>query len=185
MNYISKSGGNSFHGNAVYYWNGRAFNANNWFNKANGVPRPFDIANQWAGSLGGPIKKDKLFFFVNTEGLLLLIPSPPVPVVIPSPQFQAATITHTDSKFGASSASDAFYKPIFGLYNDAPGASRAASGAPSPSRNMSRSSSANCRARSAFTSAAVRFAFSKQTLLQHLGCAQVAVSAVLCLALHR
>jgi len=130
VNYISKSGGNELHGNAVYYWNGRAFNANNWFNKANGVPRPFDIANQWAGSLGGPIKKDKLFFFFNTEGLLLLIPSPPVPVVIPSPQFQAATVTNIDSKFGASSASDAFYKQIFGLYNNAPGASRATPGAP-------------------------------------------------------
>ncbi len=130
VNYISKSGGNSFHGNAVYYWNGRAFNANNWFNKANGVPRPFDIANQWAGSLGGPIKKDRLFFFFNTEGLLLLIPSPPVPVVIPSPQFQAATVTNIDSKFGASSASDAFYKQIFGLYNDSPGASHATPGAP-------------------------------------------------------
>jgi Carboxypeptidase regulatory-like domain len=34
VNYISKSGGNNFHGDAVYYWNGRAFNANNWFNKA-------------------------------------------------------------------------------------------------------------------------------------------------------
>jgi hypothetical protein len=130
VNYISKSGGNNFHGNAVYYWNGRAFNANNWFNKANGVPRPFDIANQWAGSFGGPIKKDKLFFFFNTEGLVLLIPFPPVPVVIPSPQFQAATVTNIDSKFGASSASDAFYKQIFGLYNNAPGASRATPGAP-------------------------------------------------------
>ena len=130
VNYISKSGGNNFHGDAVYYWNGRAFNANNWFNKANGVPRPFDIANQWAGSLGGPIKKDKLFFFFNTEGLVLLIPSPPVPVVIPSPQLQAATVKNIDSKFGASSASDAFYKQIFGLYNNAPGASRATPGAP-------------------------------------------------------
>ena len=130
VNYISKSGGNVFHGDAVYYWNGRALNANNWFNKASGGPRPFDIANQWAGSLGGPIKKDKLFFFFNTEGLLLLIPSSPVPVVIPSPQFQAATITNIDSKFGASSASDAFYKQIFGLYNNAPGATRATPGAP-------------------------------------------------------
>ncbi len=130
VNYMSKSGGNEFHGNAVYYWNGRAFNANNWFNKANGVSRPFDIANQWAGSLGGPIKKDKLFFFFNTEGIVLLIPSPPSPVVIPSPQFQAVTITNIDSIFGASSASDGFYKQIFGLYNNAPGASRATPGAP-------------------------------------------------------
>jgi hypothetical protein len=76
VNYITKSGGNEFHGNAVYYWNGRALNANDWFNKANGEPRPFDNANQWAASIGGPIKKDKLFFFLNTEGLRVLIPVP-------------------------------------------------------------------------------------------------------------
>ena len=62
INYITKSGGNQFHGNAQYYWNGRVFKANDWFNNALLLPRPFDIANQWAGSLGGPIKKDKLFF---------------------------------------------------------------------------------------------------------------------------
>ena len=57
INFITKSGSNRFHGNGQYYWNGRAFNANNWFNNANGQGRPFDIANQWAGSLGGPIQE--------------------------------------------------------------------------------------------------------------------------------
>ena len=37
VNYITKSGNNQFHGNAQYYWNGRVFNANDWFNKAFGV----------------------------------------------------------------------------------------------------------------------------------------------------
>jgi len=54
INYITKSGGNEYHGNAQYYWNGRVLNANDWFNNANGLARPFDIANQWAGSFGGP-----------------------------------------------------------------------------------------------------------------------------------
>jgi hypothetical protein len=130
VNYITKSGGNELHGNAVYYWNGRVFNANNWFNKANGIPRPFDNANQWAASLGGPLKKDKLFFFLNTEGLEVLIPPPPSLVALPSPQFQAATISNIDSIFGTSSASDAFYKQMFNLYNSAPGANRATPGVP-------------------------------------------------------
>jgi hypothetical protein len=129
-NYISKSGGNEFHGNAVYYWNGRVFNANNWFNKANGVSRPFENANQWAGSFGGPIKRDKLFFFFDTEGIDLIISSPPSPVVLPSPQFEAATITNIDSIFGPASASDSFYEQIFNLYNNAPGANHATLGAP-------------------------------------------------------
>jgi len=65
VNYVTKSGSNKWHGNAEYYWNGRVMNANNWFNKQAGNDRPFDNANQWAASLGGPIRKDKTFFFVN------------------------------------------------------------------------------------------------------------------------
>jgi carboxypeptidase family protein len=122
INYITKSGENEYHGNAQYYWNGRVFNANDWFNKAQGNPRPFDIANQWAGSFGGPIKKNKLFFFFDTEGLRLLIPQN-FQVVIPSPQFEAATVANIDSKFGSTSASNAFYRRIFDLYNAAPEAS--------------------------------------------------------------
>jgi len=127
INYVTKSGTNQFHGNAQYYWNGRVFNANDWFNNANGVPRPFDIANQWAGSFGGPVKRDRLFFFFDTEGLRVLIPSI-APVLIASPQFQAATIQNIDNRFGVTSASHIFYKKVFDLYNSAPGASSAMPG---------------------------------------------------------
>ena len=127
INYITKSGGNSFHGNAVYYWNGRALNANDWFNNALETPRPFTNANQWAGSVGGPIKKDKLFFFFNTEGIRVFLPVP-AQVVLPSAQFEEATIANIDSIFGPSSASDAFYKQMFSLYRSTPGASVATRG---------------------------------------------------------
>ena len=76
ISYLTKSGSNDFHGNAAYYWNGSALNANDWVDNAQGNPRPFDIANQWAGSFGGPIVKDKLFFFFDTEGMHLVLPSP-------------------------------------------------------------------------------------------------------------
>jgi len=118
VNYITKSGSNQFHGNAQYYWNGSVFNANNWFMNAFGEPRPFSIANQWAGSLGGPIKKDKVFFFFDTEGLRLIIPQHFL-VTIPSPEFEAATVSNIDSTLGA--ASHAFYNKMFNLYNSAPG----------------------------------------------------------------
>ena len=62
VNYVTKAGSNTFHGNTVYFWNGRTLNANNYFNNQSGTPRPFDNANQWATSFGGPIKKDKTFF---------------------------------------------------------------------------------------------------------------------------
>ena len=48
---------------------GRALAANYPLNKANGGTRPFENNNQWAASLGGPIRKDKAYFFVNTEGI--------------------------------------------------------------------------------------------------------------------
>jgi hypothetical protein len=127
ITYISKSGSNDFHGNAQYYWNGRVFNANNWFNNAFGVARPFDIANQWAGSIGGPIRKDKIFFFFDTEGLRLLIPQF-LPAVIPSPQFEAATLANVATRFGSTSASHAFYEKIFNIFKAAPGASSATQG---------------------------------------------------------
>ena len=124
INYLTKSGGKEFHGNVQYYWNGRVLNANDWLSNAYGSPRPFDIANQWAGSLGGPIKKDKLFFFLDTEGLRLFLPQGSI-ALIPSLQFEAATIANIDAEFGLTSASDPFYKEIFNLYNAAPGANSA------------------------------------------------------------
>ncbi len=128
VNYITKSGSNSLHGNAMYGWNGRVLNANDWINEASGNPRPFDNVNQWAASIGGPIKREKLFFFFNTEGVRLLLPQA-VPVGIPSAQFETATLTNIDARFGATSASDAFYRRIFDLYNATPGANAATSGA--------------------------------------------------------
>ena len=65
--YTTKSGTNTFHGNAQYWWNGRTMNANDWFNNFYGDSRPFSNANQWAASLGGPIRKDKTFFFLETK----------------------------------------------------------------------------------------------------------------------
>jgi hypothetical protein len=127
INYVTKSGSNSFHGNAQYYWNGSVLNANDWFVNADGNPRPLSIANQWAGSLGGPIRKDKLFFFFDTEGLRLVIPQPFF-TLIPTPEFEAATIANIDSNPNLTAASDAFYKQIFNLYNNTLGVNKAIDG---------------------------------------------------------
>jgi hypothetical protein len=131
INYMTKSGSNGFHGNTQYYWNGRVFNANDWLSNGLGVPRPFSIANQWAGSFGGPIKKDRLFFFIDSEGLLLLIPQI-FTITLPTADFESATIANIDSRFGPTSVSDAFYKQIFNLYNATPGAASAIPGGFNP-----------------------------------------------------
>jgi len=124
VNFVSKSGTNQLHGNAIYDWNGSSLNANSYFNKDSNpiTPRPFDNVNQWAASIGGPIWKNRTFFFVDNEGLRIVIPTS-FPVNIPSPQFEAATIANLQT---VSPASVPFYNTIFNLYNNAPGASRAA-----------------------------------------------------------
>src|ERR1039457_2146017 len=73
VSYVTKSGTNLFHGNAQWLWNGRAMNSNNFFSNASGTPRAFSNANQWAASIGGPIRKDKTFFFVDFEGLRIVL----------------------------------------------------------------------------------------------------------------
>ena len=75
INYITKSGGNEYHGRAIYYWNGSAMNAESYLSKAAGNAKPFSNANQWGGDIGGPLKKDKLFWYFNTEGLRVVLPS--------------------------------------------------------------------------------------------------------------
>src|SRR5271157_520359 len=127
VNYLTKSGSNASHGNAQYYWNGTALNANDWFDNAFQNPRPFNNANQWAGSLGGPIKRDKLFFFFDTEGMLIALPDS-FQVVLPSPAFETATLSNIDNIFGSTSASDKFYRQMFNLWNSTPGASAATQG---------------------------------------------------------
>ena len=127
VNFTTKSGGNQVHGNAQYYWNGPVLNANDWINKAMGNSRPFDIANQWAGSIGGPLRKNKLFYFFDTEGLRIVLPQFAT-VDLPSPQFEAATMANIDMRFGPTSASDSFYRRIFSIYNAASGAKSATPG---------------------------------------------------------
>jgi hypothetical protein len=114
VNYVSKAGSNGFHGNAVYWWNGDKLNANNYFFNQNGTARPFVNANQFAGSIGGPIKKDKAFFFFDVEGLYLAIPSP-TSVNVPTPAFQQAVLNNLNGN--GLGASVPFYQTMFGLYN--------------------------------------------------------------------
>src|SRR5579885_2369548 len=64
---VTKGGSNQFHGSAYEYNRNTDFEANDWFSNRAGVPRPALIRNQYGASLGGPIKKNKLFFFFNWE----------------------------------------------------------------------------------------------------------------------
>jgi len=67
VNIVTKSGTNQWHGSALEYYRSGALGARNYFNIDSQPKNPF-TNNQFGGSLGGPIVKDKAFFFVNYEG---------------------------------------------------------------------------------------------------------------------
>jgi hypothetical protein len=67
VNIVTKSGTNSFHGTAAEYFRNDALDARNFFNIAGQPKAPFHN-NQYGASLGGPIIKDKTFFYVDYEG---------------------------------------------------------------------------------------------------------------------
>lgn len=122
LSYVTKSGGNQFHGNALYQYNGSFLNANDWFNNFDGTPRARTIANQWGGSIGGPIIKDKLFGFFDDEGLNYVSAASPVPIYAPTQQFETAVLANIAANHPQESA---YYQSIFNLYNNANGISRA------------------------------------------------------------
>jgi hypothetical protein len=70
---VTPSGTNSFHGSAYFYNSNSALAANAWFNNRDKIEKPSYNQNQMGGSFGGPIKKDKLYFYANYEAYRLPI----------------------------------------------------------------------------------------------------------------
>jgi len=71
VNAVSKSGTDSFHGSAFDFLRNSALDARSFFDA--GHSPPAFRKNQYGGSVGGPVKKDKIFFFVNYEGIRQLL----------------------------------------------------------------------------------------------------------------
>ena len=71
VNAVIKSGTNQVHGTLFEYYRTQDLNANSWSNDFNNVAKAPYRSNQWGGSIGGPIVKNKLFFFAGYEGLQL------------------------------------------------------------------------------------------------------------------
>jgi len=120
VNYVTKSGSNAFHGNLDWLYNDRILNANDWFNNATGTERPFSISNEWADSIGGPIVRNKAFFFVDNEGLRYVLPGGG-PVYIPTQDFANAVLSNLAA---TNPAAVPLYTTAFNLYQGASGASR-------------------------------------------------------------
>jgi hypothetical protein len=69
VNIQIKSGSNQYSGSAFEFLRNDKFDANNWFNNRAGRPKPDFKQNQFGGTLGGPIIRDKTFFFVDYQGM--------------------------------------------------------------------------------------------------------------------
>jgi Carboxypeptidase regulatory-like domain len=67
MSYVSKRGGNAFHGGVWEYNRNQAYNSNYYFSNAQGLPRTKDQLNDFGYKIGGPVFKDKLFFFTDFD----------------------------------------------------------------------------------------------------------------------
>jgi Carboxypeptidase regulatory-like domain len=116
-NFVTKGGANRVHGLLQYNYNSSGLNANAFFNKHQTpiVARPKAVSNQYAAQIGGPIKHDKLFFFVNTEGLRYILPSSGY-VNFPSANLQASMLTNPAVPASAKST----YTPVFNTMKAGP-----------------------------------------------------------------
>ena len=68
VNVVTKSGTNQFHGNTYEFFRNKVLNASAYCFSADGCPKPQFNQNQFGGTFGGPIKKDRTFFFTSYEG---------------------------------------------------------------------------------------------------------------------
>jgi hypothetical protein len=135
VNYFTKSGTNAFHGDLYEIWNGSLFNAEDYFLHANDTPgqiaaKPRSTVNEFGLSAGGPIRRNKLFFFGHYEGIRIALPLVSQ-ITLPTPAYQQYVLGQlavggTDPVTGSSLLAQPeevpFYRKMFSLL-PAPGGS--------------------------------------------------------------
>jgi hypothetical protein len=134
VNFFTKSGTNGFHGDVYEVWNGSRFNAQNFFLHANDSPgniakKPRSTVNEFGVSVGGPFRKNKLFFFGHYEGIRIALPLVSQ-LTLPSSAYQqyvlgqlatGGTDPVTGTVLPAQPAEIPFYRNMFSLLPDAGG----------------------------------------------------------------
>jgi carboxypeptidase family protein len=139
VNYVTRSGSNQFHGNLYELWNGSRLNAANFFTNATpGNHKPRSTVNHFGGSLGGPLVRNKLFFFVDSEWVRIALPIVSA-TTVPSPAFQkyvleqlplGATDAVTGFTYRPAPQLVPFYQNMFSLYRSTSGTPLAILGCP-------------------------------------------------------
>src|SRR6266852_3020416 len=130
VNTVTKSGTNQFHGNLYELWNGSNFNAANFFTNATpGNHKPRSTVNHFGGSVGGPIVRDKLFFFFDSEWVRIALPIV-TPTTVPTLAFQnyvlqqlplGGTDSVTGSRYQPAPQLVPLYQKMFSLYGNTSG----------------------------------------------------------------
>ena len=128
VNYFTKSGTNTFHGDLYEIWNGSVLNAEDYFLHANDTPgniakKPRSLVNEFGVSVGGPLRKNKLFFFAHYEGIRIGLPLVTA-TTLPTPAYQQYVLGQlaqggfdaiTGQNLPAQSAEIPFYRNMFSL----------------------------------------------------------------------
>jgi hypothetical protein len=124
VNYVTKSGGNQFHGNLYELWNGALLNAADYFTNATpGNRKPGATVNHFGGSVGGPIAHNKVFFFFDSEWVRIALPIV-TPTIVPSEPFQQYVLQQLPPQWVP------FYQQMFSLYSNTSGTPTAILGCP-------------------------------------------------------
>ena len=95
----TKSGSNSFHGTVYEYVRNTILNSNYFFSNNSGLPKAPFHQNQYGVAVGGPVKKDKIFFFFSWENFALRTATP-LPTNVPTPAQLAGTFSDKDPVSG-------------------------------------------------------------------------------------
>ena len=133
-NYFTKSGANQFHGDLYEIWNGSLFNASNYFLHANDTPgniakKPRSTVNEFGVSVGGPIRRNKLFFFAHYEGIRIALPLV-ARTTVPSLAYQQYVLQQlplggsdpiNGTTLPAQPQEVPFYRNMFALYSNTSG----------------------------------------------------------------
>src|SRR5579883_3029973 len=98
VNVLTKSGTNVFHGSLYEFNRVSALGSNSFYSNANGLPKGIYDRNQFGYSIGGPVVKNKLFFFQNTEWIRIRSGANEV-FCVPTSQFIASAAPNTQSFF--------------------------------------------------------------------------------------
>ena len=129
VNYITKSGTNTFHGSAYDLWNGAALDATNFFTKLDGGQKPDTRVLHYGGSLGGPIRQNKFFFFADAEQVRIQVPIATT-ITVPTAAFQQYVLDQlprggvdaiSGTTYPAAPQLVPFYRQLFSLYRSTAG----------------------------------------------------------------